>query len=90
MTRTELAAASDLLATAAGEADDPDAVETLRELSDQLDRLAAGDRGPDHGRLARIESQLDDVRTAEGDDVGAAIGNALDELHAYRETIEGV
>jgi hypothetical protein len=90
MTRPELAEASDLLATASEGAEDPDAVETLTDLSDQLGRLATAERGPDHGRLARIESKLDDIRAAEGGDVAATVERALDEIHAYRETLEGV
>ncbi|MFW6382704.1 MAG: DUF7553 family protein [Haloferacaceae archaeon] len=90
MTRTELAAAGDLLAAAAEDADSADVRETLSGLAEQLDRLADADRGPDHGRLARIESKLDDVRRGESDDVATVIDEALDEIHAYRETLQGV
>ena len=90
MTRSELASASDLLASAAEDATDADARDTLSELSDQLGRLADAERGPDHGRLARIEAKLDDVQTSASDDVAVAIDEALSEIHAYRETIEGV
>lgn len=89
MSREDLASAGDRLASAAEGASD-DARETLTDLADQLERLAEGDRGPDHGRLARIEAKLDEVQTTENDDVAVAIDAALDDIHAYRETIEGV
>ncbi|PSQ59757.1 MAG: hypothetical protein BRD23_03635 [Halobacteriales archaeon SW_9_67_25] len=89
MSREELASARDRLASATEEASE-DAGTTLSDLAGQLDRLAGADRGPDHGRLARIEAKLDDVQTDESDDVAAAIDAALDDIHAYRETIEGV
>ncbi len=89
MPRTELATAGDLLASAAEDAG-PDARETLTDIADQLRRLADADRGPDHGRLARIEAKLDTVQTSESDEVAVAIDEALDEIHAYRETVEGV
>jgi hypothetical protein len=87
--RTELATAGDLLASAAEDAG-PDARETLTDIADQLRRLADADRGPDHGRLARIEAKLDTVQTSGSDEVAVAIDGALDEIHAYRETVEGV
>ena len=89
MPRTELATAGDLLASAAEDAG-PDARETLTDIADQLRRLADADRGPDHGRLARIEAKLDTVQTSGSDEVAVAIDGALDEIHAYRETVEGV
>jgi len=89
MTRENLANASDLLASAANSADD-DAAERLTSLSEQLDTLADRDRGPDHGRLARIESGLDEIQADASDDVAATIEDALDAIRAFRETIEGV
>lgn len=89
MSRTELASASNLLETAAGDADG-DAAERLSDLADQLDTLAEADRGPDHGRLARIQIGLDEVQAQVADDVSGQIENALDEIRSYRETVEGV
>lgn len=89
MSREELASAGDRLASAAEEASE-DARETLTDLADQLDSLAGADRGPDHGRLARIEAKLDDIQTTASDDVALAVDAALEDIHAYRETIEGV
>lgn len=74
-----LRAARDHLA-AAGEAATGDVAARLRELSDQLDRLADRDRGPDHGRLARLQIAFDEI----ADDLS---GEALDELQAAREEI---
>ncbi len=89
MTRTELATASETLASAADDTSG-DATESLESLADQLDDLAEGDRGPDHGRLARIEAKLDDVQPDVSDDVAASIDDALDSIHDYRETLDGV
>lgn len=90
MSEESLSTAGELLASAAEDATDPDSKETLGELAGQLDRLAGAGRGPDHGRLARIEAKLDDVQTTESDAVAVTIDEALDAIHAYRETIEGV
>lgn len=87
MVREELAEASDLLASidASGEAAD-----RLEDIAGQLDHLSTADRGPDHGRLARIQTALDEIQ-AEVDDEGAtAVHEALESIVAYRETVEGV
>ncbi|MFC7133391.1 MULTISPECIES: DUF7553 family protein [Salinibaculum] len=89
MTRQELATASDLLASAAEDSSGDDA-DRLADLSAQLDTLAERDTDPDHGRLARIESALGDVQSDASDDVAATIDDALDAIHDFRETIEGV
>jgi hypothetical protein len=89
MTRTELAAASELLESAADTADG-DATERLSQLATQLSTLATRDRGPDHGRLARIESGLDELQRGADDEVAGTIEDALAEIRAYRETVEGV
>ena len=89
MTRDSLADASELLASAA-DAVDGDAAERLDSLSDQLDTLAERDRDPDHGRLARIESGLDEIQADASDEVAATIEDALDAIRDFRETLEGV
>lgn len=89
MTRQELATASDVLASAAKDTTG-EAADRLGDLSDQLDTLADRETAPDHGRLARIESALDDIQTDVSDDVAATIDEALDAIHDFRETIEGV
>ena len=89
MTRDSLADASELLESAA-DAVDGDAAERLDSLSDQLDTLAERDRDPDHGRLARIESGLDEIQADASDEVAATIEDALDAIRDFRETLEGV
>jgi len=89
MTRAELATASDRLESAAEAATDDDA-ERLRDLAGQLDDLATRDRGPDHGRLARIELALDDLVESAGDDAASHIDAAHESVIDYRETVEGV
>ncbi len=86
--REHLATASDLLASAADDASDH--ADRLRELSDQLGSLAEGDRDVDHGRLARIQSGLDEIQPDLDDDAAAPLDEANDEINAFRETIEGV
>ena len=86
--RETLATASDLLASAADGASDH--ADRLQELSDQLGSLADQDRDVDHGRLARIQSGLNEIQPDLDDDAAAAIDEANDEINAFRETIEGV
>jgi hypothetical protein len=90
MTREELGAASEALESAAESTDSDDARERLSELAAQLDRLSTADRGPDHGRLARIQSALDDIGSGDGNDVAAAISEADDHINDYRSDLEGV
>ena len=90
MTRENLATASQRLEAAADAADDGPSAQRLRDLADQLDTLAERERGPDHGRLARIENALDDVRESVGADATAEIDAAHDAAVAFRETVEGV
>lgn len=90
MSRGELERAGDLLESAAESATDGDAAGRLGDLADQLARLADADHGPDHGRLARIQSGLDEVQAAVGDEAAVRIEEALDEIRAFRETVEGV
>lgn len=89
MTREELSEASEVLKQAADQAGG-DAAETLREQARQLASLADSDRGPDHGRLARHQAKLRDVRAEVDDEVGARIDEANDRINAHRETLEGV
>jgi hypothetical protein len=87
MVRTELAEASELLESieASGEAGD-----RLTDIAGQLDHLSTADRGPDHGRLARIQTALDEIQTEVDDEGATAIDEALEKVVAYRETVEGV
>ncbi|MDS0259104.1 hypothetical protein NDI56_06830 [Haloarcula sp. S1CR25-12] len=90
MTREELATASDLLESAASDADDADAADRLGDLAAQLETLSTADRGPDHGRLARIQSALHDLEGGDGEDVAETLSEANDAINEYRSDLEGV
>lgn len=87
MVRTELAEASELLESidASGEA-----AERLEDIAGQLDHLSTADRGPDHGRLARIQTALDEIQTDVDDEAAATIDEALEQVVAHRETVDGI
>jgi hypothetical protein len=89
MPSDHLATASELLDDAAAAADG-DTADRLRKQADSIAALAARDRGPDHGRLARIEHVLTDVRDAVDDDTAETVDRALAELREYRSGVEGV
>jgi hypothetical protein len=90
MSRTELTTASQHLESAADAATDADAQSRLADIADQLADLAEGEHGPDHGRLARIQTALGDVEEDASTEVSGQIDDALTAIVAYRETIEGV
>ncbi|MEF8852103.1 MAG: hypothetical protein V5A44_10665 [Haloarculaceae archaeon] len=90
MTRENLATARDRLEAAADATDDEGAAERLRDLAGQLDTLAERERGPDHGRLARIENAFEDVSETVGEAASAEIEAAHEAVVAFRETVEGV
>jgi hypothetical protein len=89
MARQQLETAAQNLRTASDAAAD-EASDRLTELADQLDDLATRDSGPDHGRLARIQSGLADLEDEVGGEAAEGIDDADDAINAYRETIEGV
>lgn len=89
MGRDHLAAAADHLEDAASEAA-PEPANRLREQADALSRLADRDRGPDHGRLARITHVLEDLSGDLDGDAAASVAAAKDGVEAYRETVDGV
>lgn len=90
MTREHLDAAREHIAAAADAATHEDATERLRKQADEFEKHATGDHGPDHGRLARHERILTEIAEAEGGTVESELDTALDEIRAYRETIDGV
>jgi len=90
MTRAQLERASELLASAASQTDDGGSSDRLADLAAQLESLSEGNRGPDHGRLARFQAALDDIQPDVDDDTATTIEEARDELSDYRETLEGV
>ncbi|MFB6116925.1 hypothetical protein [Halosegnis sp.] len=87
MSRDHLRQAATALDRAAENLSD---AERARELAETLRSLAERERGPDHGRLARIERALAEL----GEDVDGAATEAIAEttehVQAYRETVEGV
>ena len=87
MVRENLADASDLLASVETTGD---AAERLDGLAEQLETLATAERGPDHGRLARLQTALGEVKEQVDDDAAATIDEALEAIVAYRETVDGV
>ncbi|WP_225334948.1 DUF7553 family protein [Halomicrobium urmianum] len=89
MTREQLEAASDLLASVADSAEAADN-ERLETLAGKLERFAEADRGPDHGSLARVENALDELEAAADDDVTADIREAHEYVTEYRSGVEGV
>jgi hypothetical protein len=89
MTREELATASDLLESAADSASG-DAKKRLTDIAGQIDRLSTADRGPDHGRLARWQNGLDEVKDDVDAETVATIDDALESIVAYREGVEGI
>lgn len=90
MTREELATASDLIEEAAGTAEEEAAAERLTGLADQLGRLAEADRGPDHGRLARIENALEELAAGTGEETAALVEEAHERVKEYRSGVPGV
>jgi len=90
MVREKLRTAADHLTEASDAAGDEAAGERLTDLAEQLDRLATADRGPDHGRMARIQNALADLEGDVATDATESIAAARDAISAYRETVEGV
>lgn len=90
MPREELSTAGERLETAASNTADDAAAERLSDLSKQLSNLSTTDRGPDHGRLARIQSALNDLKTGDAEDVTDSIEAANDAINEYRSDLEGV
>jgi len=89
MGHDELADAAERLTDAADDAA-PDHADRLHEQADALAALADRDRGPDHGRLARITHALDDLAEELDGDAAAGVEAARDRVEAYRETVDGV
>jgi hypothetical protein len=87
MTHEQLQRASEEL-TAAAELADGDEQDRLEQQAEQFGKLA--ETGADHGRLARHENALREIKAATGDEVGDRIDAAMEAITAYRETIEGV
>ena len=89
MSREELARASEVLQSAADEVDGA-ASERLVEQARQLADLAERERGPDHGRLDRHQEALRDVKADVEEGAAERIGEAIDLIAEYRESVPGV
>jgi len=87
--RSHLRRASEQLERAAADATGETA-DRLQDLSGQLDRLADRDRGPDHGRLARIQTAFNDVESDLSGDALNAFEAAREAVTEYRRGVEGV
>jgi CHASE3 domain sensor protein len=87
MAHEKLQRASEELQAAAEAADD----EQRDRLEDQAEAFAKlAETGADHGRLARHENALREIKAASGRDVVERVDAAMEAISAYRETIEGV
>lgn len=89
MARERLETARDQLRTAS-ESADGEAADRLDGFAEQLDRLAARDRGPDHGRLARILTSLSEIADEADEGTAATIEEARSEITEFRKGVEGV
>jgi len=90
MTREQLQSASQHLESAADGTADDDAADRLADLAADLADLAEAEHGPDHGRMARLQTALSEVQSTVADDVAGTIQAARDDISSYRETVEGV
>ena len=86
VTREQLQTASETLERAAGAVDEEHR-DRIESQAASLADLAERERGPDHGRLARIDRVLTElIEATDNDDVRTA----RSEVRSYRETVEGV
>ncbi|WP_049899254.1 DUF7553 family protein [Halococcus agarilyticus] len=89
MTRDRLRTAGELLTDASHDADG-DLRERIEGLAEQLDDLADADRGPDHGRIARMENALNEIEAQLDGDARENVRAAHEHLSEYRSTVSGV
>jgi len=89
VTHDELIAASEALDDAADHASD-DRAAGLTETAETLAALADRDHGADHGRLARIEYTLRELKDGSEAAVEDSIDAALGHIKAFRKTVDGV
>ncbi|SFF75643.1 hypothetical protein SAMN04488063_0153 [Halopelagius inordinatus] len=89
MAHEELKAASDDLRAAAEDASG-ELQSRIYDQSNQLADLAAADRGPDHGRLARHMNALTEIADAADGTVRERVESAYDHVEEYRSGVSGV
>ena len=87
MVHEELQRASEEL-QAAAEVADGEERERLEGQAEAFAKLA--ESGTDHGRLARHENALREIKAATGETVGEHVDAAMASITAYRETLDGV
>ena len=92
--RDQLRQAADRLDDVRERTSDDEVAERLDSLAGKLRKMVDADRGPDHGRLARIQHTIDDIEgdlaTADPDAAGDDLDAALERVVSYRETVQGV
>ncbi|MFO7834165.1 MAG: hypothetical protein R6V31_08960 [Halohasta sp.] len=89
MARTALIEASDALRAAAERAS-AERGRQLTDTADTLSTLSTRQPGPDHGRLARLEYTLRELKEAANPEAVDHIDDAIAHIKAYRKTVEGV
>lgn len=95
MTDEDLREVSELLTMAAENILDSDAETRLDDLADQFERIAEAERGPDHGRMVRLQRAIDELQDTASDQAqmaliaARAIEDADEELVSYREEMDG-
>jgi len=87
MAHDQLERASEEL-RAAAELATGEAADRLSSQADTVEKLAA--TGADHGRLARHENALREIKADADEAVVDHIDEAMSAITAYRETIDGV
>lgn len=88
--RTELRQAAERLDSTREDSSDDENRERLASLAERLRKMADAERGPDHGTLARLEHNLQDVQSSLDGEQAERVQSALGDVRAYRETVEGV
>jgi hypothetical protein len=89
MTREQLQTAADHL-RAASDAVGGEAADRLTGLAERLANQATAERGPDHGTMARMQHQLDEISDEVDDETAALIDEARAAISDYRSTVDGV
>ncbi|HET7323636.1 MAG TPA: hypothetical protein VFJ06_04835 [Halococcus sp.] len=89
MSREELREASESL-KACQDVDDSAVAERIEGLTDQLETLAEASRGPDQGRIARMENALSEIEAQLDGDAREKVREAHERLREYRGTVGGV
>jgi bacterioferritin (cytochrome b1) len=90
MSRDELHEASESLTRATQNVEDSALAERIEGLAAQLETLAEASRGPDQGRIDRLENALDEIETQLDDEAREQVREAHGKLREYRGTVGGI